>query len=161
MNELKAWWSSTSMRERRLVIIAAIVLLVGGFYWLIYQPINSQLVQAQQQLKSEQALNTWLVDKANRITTLRKQGAVGTKTSSAPLNQVISQTASRHQVNLIRMQPRGDMVQVWVQPLAFNALVDWLDDLKNNQGLRVLYLDIKASDTSGMVEVERLQLERG
>lgn len=161
MNELKQWWSSTSQRERRMLIAAGVILLIGCFYWLIYQPLNSKIELANNQLRSEQALNSWVVEKANAITTLRRQGGVGRKVSDQPLNQIISVTASRHRVELVRMQPRDQMVQVWVQPLAFNNLVDWLDDLKTNQGLNVLYLDIKASDTPGMVEVDRLQLERG
>lgn len=162
MNELKTWWFGLSSRERQMLIAAFMILTFGGFYAFVYQPLNSKLDQAQEQLTSEQSLNAWLVNKANTITTLRSQGAVGLKAtdSDSPLNQVISTTAQRYNVDLIRMQPRENMIQVWVQPLSFNALVNWLDELNKNQGLDVLYLDVKEGSAPGMVEVERLQLER-
>ncbi len=108
--------------------------------------------------QSEKQLLTWVQDKADDITALRKAGC---QFSNQPLNQLVSSSARRFKVELIRVQPRNDSVQVWIKPLAFNQLVDWLRYLKEQQGIEVEFLDIDRTDQAGMIDVNRLQFKRG
>jgi general secretion pathway protein M len=52
------------------------------------------------------------------------------------------------------------MVQVWVQPLSFNKLMNWLLYLRQEQGIDVAFFDINETDNPGIVEVKRLQFKR-
>ncbi|USD65180.1 type II secretion system protein M [Vibrio sp. SCSIO 43136] len=161
MNQILAWWQSISVREQRLVIIAGALCLVGSLYWGVVAPLNQRAELAQQRIQSEKQLLTWVQDSANTITSLRKSAGVSGSRGSSPLNQVVSSTTRQYKIELIRMQPRGDSLQVWVKPLPFNQLVNWVSNMREKQGIEVEFLDITRTEQVGQVEVNRLQLKRG
>lgn len=77
------------------------------------------------------------------------------------MNQVVNETTRQFNIELIRMQPRSEAVQVWVQPLPFNTLINWLAFLRDEHGIDAQFLDVSKADRTGVVEVNRLQLGRG
>ena len=158
---LTHWWQSISTRERRLVSAGLGLFIVGFVYWGIFQPLTERTEQAKLRLNSERQLLQWVTTSADNIVTLRAKNGVRGSQRSMPINQVVSSTASRFDIELIRMQPRDDMLQVWIQPLPFNTLVNWLAELRDNYGLQVLFLDINRAEKQGVVEVNRLQFKRG
>ncbi|WP_428775592.1 type II secretion system protein M [Vibrio sp.] len=159
LTSLQSWWQGISTREQRMVIVASILLLVGGIYWGILAPLSQNAEAAQGRLVSEKQLLSWVSDKADDITRLRAAG--GITVSSQPLNQILSSSANRFQISLTRVQPRGEMVQVWIEPLPFNRFIDWLAYLRDQQGVTIEFLDIAKADREGVVEVKRLQLSKG
>lgn len=158
-SQVQAWWSSISQREQRMVMGCGALVIIGLIYWGILQPISQRAELAQSRIQSERQLLEWVQDKADDITALRKSG--GVTYSNQPLNQLVSSSARRFKVELIRVQPRNESVQVWIKPLAFNQLVDWLRHLKEQQGIEVEFLDIDRTEQAGMIDVNRLQFKRG
>ncbi|OEF04520.1 type II secretion system protein M [Vibrio genomosp. F10] len=159
VTSFRLWWQGISVREQRLMMFCMGLLVVGIGYWGILEPIQQRSLQAQNKVNSEQQLLNWVKNKADEITQLRAQS--GLVTTSEPLNQVISSSASRFKVELIRIQPRDDMFQVWVQPIEFNQLIGWITYLKEQQGVDVEHFDVARTDQDGMVDVKRLQFKRG
>ena len=158
--QAKQWWGSITQREQRLVMIGAVCLVIGGFYWGIWQPLQERANQAQMRIHTEKQLLGWVSHKADQITALRKQG--GKSQIQQPLNQVIATSTRDFNIDLIRVQPRNDdSMQVWVQPLPFNQLLNWIAFLQENQGISVQFLDIDKAKQPGVVEVKRLQIKRG
>ncbi|SDH76562.1 general secretion pathway protein M [Vibrio xiamenensis] len=155
----RQWWSSITQREQRLLICGAILLVLGILYWGIWQPVAEQAKQAEQRAASEKQLLSWVKEQANTITELRAQG--GKAFSNQPLNQIISSSARRFNVELVRVQPRGDMMQVWVQPMPFNRLIDWIAYLRVEQGVNAMFVDLDKGDKEGVVDVKRLQFSKG
>ncbi|UQA52392.1 type II secretion system protein M [Vibrio sp. ED002] len=157
--QAQAWWNSISQREQRLMMGGGVIAIIGMIYWGLLQPMNQRAELAQTRIQSEKQLLNWVQDKADDITALRKSG--GVSFSNQPLNQLVSSSARRYKVELIRVQPRNESVQVWIKPLAFNQMVDWLRYLKEQQGIEVEFLDIDRTDQAGMIDVNRLQFKRG
>ncbi|GLR04626.1 type II secretion system protein M [Vibrio hyugaensis] len=157
--QAQTWWNSISQREQRLVMGGGVIAIIGMIYWGLLQPMNQRAELAQTRIQSEKQLLNWVQDKADDITALRKSG--GVSFSNQPLNQLVSSSARRYKVELIRVQPRNESVQVWIKPLAFNQMVDWLRYLKEQQGIEVEFLDIDRTDQAGMIDVNRLQFKRG
>ncbi|KGY10817.1 general secretion pathway protein GspM [Vibrio tubiashii] len=159
INTLQVWWSSISVREQRLVSICAALVIIGGLYWGVVQPVVERADQAQARIQTEKQLLTWVKSKADDIRQYQGQG--GRTVSSLPINQAVSSSVSRFQVELIRVQPRGEEFQVWVAPLPFNQFVSWITYLQETHGINVIFLDIDKGSRDGIVEVKRLQLGRG
>ncbi len=157
--KLQAWWSSVSQREQRLLVACGILLVIGVAYWGVLQPANVRAEQAKQGIIREKQLLRWVESKADNIVALRSSNGVGL--ANQPLNQVITSSAQRFNIELARVQPREDMLQVWVQPLPFDKLLDWLRYLKETQGLNAEFMDINRGKQPGVVEVNRLQFKRG
>lgn len=159
IESLQAWWNSISQREQRLVMGCSVLIVIGGVYWGVLQPLNQRAELAQTRIQSEKQLLNWVTDKADEISDLRGNG--GVVVSNQPLNQVVSSSIRRYKIELIRVQPRGDMLQVWIKPVPFNQFVDWLRYLKEKQGVEAEFMDIDRSEQSGVIEINRLQFKRG
>lgn len=159
INMLGAWWTGISVREQRLMIVCSVLLLVAGVYWGLLQPMTQRAEQVQHRITSEKQLLGWVQQKADRITELRGSG--GQATTTLPLNQAVSSSVRQFGIELIRMQPREDELQVWIKPVPFNSLLNWLAYMRDRHGVDVLFIDLAAADQQGMVEIKRLQLKRG
>lgn len=156
---LQSWWLSISQREQRLVIACSLVTVLGIIYWGILAPFAQRTEMAQSRIQSERQLLSWVKQKADDISQQRQAG--GVVVSKEPLNRVITSSTNRFSVELIRMQPRNDQLQVWIKPIPFEFFVNWLFYLQDNHGVTVEILDIDKADQSGVIEVNRLQFTRG
>ncbi len=153
------WWQSITARERTLVVVLSFVVIVGGAYWGVIAPMQAQKLAAEQRLQSEKSLHEWVQDKADQIVALRSERGQ-TRVSSQPLNQIVSSSVRRYNIDLQRVQPRGDALQVVIAPVEFNKLVQWLEFLHFQYAVQVEFLDLTSSDTEGVAEVKRLQLRK-
>ncbi|PSV42781.1 type II secretion system protein M [Photobacterium indicum] len=158
---MKAWWKALSQREQRLMLGGSAALILTIVYWGIWQPLANRADRAQNRIQSERQLLSWVEDKANQIASLKGSSGASVAVSHKGLNQVINETTNRFRIELIRMQPRNESVQVWVKPVPFNTLVNWLAFLHEEYGIEAQFLDVSRTKSNGMVEVNRLQLGRG
>ena len=158
---MNAWWKGLSAREQRLVLGGGGALVLAVLYWGIWQPLATSAQNTENRLQSERQLLTWVTKKADEIVALRGTSGSTGAVSNKGLNQVINETTGRFRIELIRMQPRSEAVQVWVKPLPFNTLISWLAYLRDEHGIDAQFLDVSKMDQAGMVEVNRLQLGRG
>ncbi|CZF84984.1 Type II secretion system protein M [Grimontia celer] len=161
MKALIAYWKGLSRREQRLLSVATAVLVLGALYWGVVSPLQVRAEQAQQRLVSERNLLTWVNGKAAEIQALRRVAGNSGQVSALPLNQSVTTTVKRYNLEIVRLQPQREEIQVWLKPMPFNSLISWLDFLSTNHGVEVKFIDVGKTDTQGVVEVKRLQLGRG
>ncbi|NUY57085.1 MULTISPECIES: type II secretion system protein GspM [Salinivibrio] len=163
MARIQAQWQAISVREQRLLLIAGGVLVVSLLYWGVIAPLQTQAEKANTALASEQRLLRDVQQKRTQIMQLRAQSGSGHQASASrtqPLNQVIAASAGEFNLTITRLQPGEDSVQLGIEPLPFNQLLRWLDQLASVHGIRVVRLSTEATETAGKVKVNRLQLER-
>ncbi|MGL6260650.1 type II secretion system protein M [Vibrio sp. WXL210] len=159
LTNVKSWWYSLSVREQRLVSVCGVLLAISLLYLGLIKPLQSRAEAARTRIDSERQLLGWVSSKADELVELRAQG--GIVLSDQPLNQLIYSSASRYSVEIIRMTPRDDMMQVWIQPIAFTQLLNWITYLKEQQGVEVAFLDVDRTERAGLVDVKRLQFQKG
>ncbi|CAI8202492.1 MAG: Type II secretion system protein M [Glaciecola sp. HTCC2999] len=153
---LRNWFTQLAPREQILLKIGSVILIIGGFYWLIWAPMNESIERETKLLAQQQALSTWVVQQQAKVLQFRRQGP-GKATLKGSLVQAVNQTARASNINLTRMQPSNDEVQVWIDEVGFNTLMTWLSNL-DTTGVQVLQVDISESGTPGNVKVRRLLL---
>ncbi len=160
---MMTWWKSISSREQNLVFCALGLMLIAVAFWGVWKPLQTRMQLAEQRVNSERQLLVWVQSNANELVQLRKISGVSNEVdTSKGLNQIISSSTQRFQLDLIRMQSRNqDSIQVWLKPIPFNQLIDWLAFLRDKYGIDVQFLDTSKGDRTGMVMVNRLQLGRG
>lgn len=156
---LQMWWQSISQREQRLVVAGSLLLIVGALYWGVIQPVSARAEAAQMRIQSEKQLLSWVKDKADEISQLKGQG--GKSVSNLPINQAVSSSVGRFNIELVRVQPRGEEFQVWVAPMPFNQFMSWVTFLQDTYGIGVVFLDVDKGDKEGLIEINRLQFGRG
>ncbi|NOH80873.1 type II secretion system protein M [Vibrio sp. RE86] len=156
---LQMWWQSISQREQRLVVVGSLLLILGALYWGVVQPVSARAEAAQMRIQSEKQLLSWVKDKADEISQLKAQG--GKSVSDLAINRAVSSSVGRFNVELIRVQPRGEEFQVWVAPMPFNQFMNWVTFLQDTYGIGVVFLDVDKGDKEGLIEINRLQFGRG
>lgn len=158
LHRFQLWWTQLSSREQRLLTVVLLSGLMISVIFGMVKPMHDSQVLAQQKRVNESQLLEWVKSKANQIESLRRSsGAAGV--SRQPLNQVIATSSQEFNISLIRIQPRGEELQVWIAPLAFDRLLDWMNYLSSQQGISVTALDIERGEQNGVVEVRRLQFK--
>ena len=131
-----------SPREKGMLLAAVVFLFIE---------------QQETMLQQLVAMNARLKSTAPDIVAARKSGT----TTPAQVSRVISDSASAHSVVIKRIAERGENIQVWIEPVVFNDLQNWLKALDEKYALRVIQIDVSAGEKPGMVNVQRLEFGRG
>lgn len=155
MNALKTWFASISEREQKLVIAGAVIGTLGIFYFLVWSPIHSAIETQRSALATEKQTLAWVNEQANRAQVLRR--SVSKTSFNGSLTQLVNRTTRSAGIPVARMQPQGDELQVWIDQVAFNDLMAWLEQLEQ-QGVMIIQSDVSEVDLAGFVKVQRLQL---
>ncbi len=152
---LKAKWESLNEREQRLVGIGGTALLVAIFYWGLWQPLGDSMARSQKLLQKQQATNNWAKEAVVKL-----KSSSGTSQNGASLSQIINSTARRFNVQIGRMNPKGDQLNLLVEEIVFNDLLKWIAHLEQSQGVKIINLDVSELEQPGKVRVSRLLLEK-
>ncbi|MDO6566876.1 type II secretion system protein M [Alteromonas sp. 1_MG-2023] len=156
MNALISKFKALTEREQILVMISAVVVVIGLFYFLVWSPLNASLHQQKQLLDNQQSLLVWVKDSAVRAQQLRRSSNT-TAPFRGSLPQAVNRTTSRHSIDISRMQPQDDELQVWIDEAPFNDVLEWLKTLEG-MGIVIIQADIAEADNPGYIKVRRLQL---
>jgi len=156
---MKNWWQQLEERERLLVSVMTPLLLVALFFWGLWQPLHQHLDEARLSVQSQKKLLNW-----TRQSVVRVQAAAGSAANQGrlrgSLSQVVSTLAKQQQVDITRLQPQGQMLDVRIDTVPFERFVNFSQALEA-QGVYVEQLNLAASDTPGSVKVRSLRLGGG
>jgi general secretion pathway protein M len=149
------YWRSLKEQEQQLIMVAGGIFVIFVLVMGIFRPLNNAITKAEQSQIKQQALLVW-VDES--IVKLKAAGNTRVA-SNQNLSQVVNSTRSRYQINISKMQPSDGSLRLTLDSVEFNKLVEWLDELVNQHGLKIENLDLSRDDKSGYVRVSRLVLE--
>ncbi|WP_448569429.1 type II secretion system protein GspM [Thalassotalea ganghwensis] len=153
---MKAWWLGLNQREQQLVSALGVFVIIFILYQAIWLPLNQSVEKYQQKIENQQELFTWMNQEIARYQAL--SGGQKRPVSSGSISSIVNQAAARTGITITRIQPQGDDLQVWIENVAFNVLLQWLEGLANQQGLVIKNIDLDSGDSAGEVRVRRLQL---
>lgn len=154
------WFREQTTREQRLLLGTGGFLLAVMFWLLIWQPVQDRLQVAEQRHARALADHDWLRANEARLAALarRDQTAAGPRSGQALLG-TISSSAREHGLSLSRFTPEGrDALSVSLDDVPFDALVQWLAALEDEEGIRATTATIDAAQANGRVRA-RLVLQ--
>ncbi len=152
---MKTWWQQLNIREQRLVVVMSALISIFILYSLIWQPMNESIETSKLKIERQQELLTWVQESAQRYQQAKRNGG---RSSGESLSSIVNRTSRLEKINITRMQPQGDDLQVWIDEISFNQLLSWLEKLASRDGLQVKNIDLSKADQQGVVRVRRLQL---
>lgn len=155
---MKEWWQGLNNQERRLVLVGGIFVVIFLLYKLIWQPLNDSIDKTQNKLEKQQELLVWVTNETARYASASRSS--GARKSGGSLSSIVNSTARQNNIQIARLQPQNQDVQVWVDDVAFNQLLSWLEQLSSRQELVVKSIDLSKGSAPGQVQVKRLQLGR-
>lgn len=157
ITEVLKRWTVLSVRERRLLTMGMMTVLLALGYGFIYAPMQVENSRLQQQIQAQQQIYRHLQELAQRVNVLRQPRV---EAPTALVEPTLAISESSRQMGLetyIRAQPAdGDgRIEIVLTPLPFDKLVYWLAGLQQQQGLRVMALDVRrAARDSSLIEGE-------
>ncbi len=155
--QIKEWWENLSEREQQLTFVTLLVVFIAMIYFLIWQPVATNLAESQQKLQSSQQTLQWVESNANKLVAAGV-GNNKTTTRKQNLSQLISSTAKRNQIVISRIQNRNGSVDIWINQVEFNQFLKWITALQNQYQVQVNSADLNQDKTQGMVKINRLSL---
>lgn len=155
---MKERWLALNLREQRLILAMGSVVVFFLLYTLIWKPLNNNIDSATSKVSRYQKLQTFVNTETARFKSIA--GAGSKARSSGSLSSIVNRTAGRNQIDIARMQPKGDDIQVWVDEVSFNQLLTWLEQLSTRENISVKTIDLINADQPGVVKVRSLQLGR-
>lgn len=158
MEQLLEKYRSLSERERILVVVGGIGLVIALFYALVWSPLQTTITTSKKGIANKQELLVWVEQNANKAIQL-KQSAGGGRSFTGSLPQAVNQAAARNSIDITRMQPQKDEIQVWVDKASFDSTLSWLQQMEQ-MGINIAEADIAETDETGMIKVRRLRLSR-
>jgi general secretion pathway protein M len=153
---MKAHWQQLEQKEKQLISILIATLLLAGGYWLLWQPLQDNIVNTQRKVNVQTQTLADVKVLGQKITEL--QGGQVTRVETGDLNQLVSRSAARNKIAISRIQAKTDSLQVWIDDVDFNQLTAWLEKLNKQYAIEIQNIDLSVSDAKGMVKVRRLQL---
>lgn len=153
MKAVLLWWNSLQRREQQLLSVLAVVGGIGLFYALIWAPLHQ--ARDSQQLAASTATEqlVWLKGKLPLLTATPGQSSGGS------LNDKVAQTSRQFQINVSRMQPKDEQLDLMLDDVPFEQLLRWLQLLQGEHGVHLVQLEVSDTDMPGVVRVRRLLLE--
>ncbi|MDA7746295.1 type II secretion system protein M [Psychromonas sp.] len=156
-DQIKEWWEGTSEREQQLTLVSGVVIFIAIVYFLIWQPLATNLEDNQQKLnKAEQTLQ-WVETSATKLVAAGVGGNQKTKRKQN-LSQLINTTAKRNSISISRIQNQEEQVDVWINEIEFTQFLKWITTLQNDSNVHVISVDLSRTKIEGMVKVNRLSL---
>ncbi len=159
---MKNWWNGLAPRERVILLAGSAFLLVLAFWIGIWEPLiagRAELKQDVQRLSAERLWMEQVSDDVRRRARLQQGAGNGASGGSVLTLVEVSANAAGLKSSLSRVQPEGEGARLSFDQVGMDALLSWLADLEQRQGLQVSQLAIDVSEVQGMVSA-RLLVER-
>ncbi|RUO29688.1 type II secretion system protein GspM [Aliidiomarina soli] len=161
--QARLWWQKREPRERQLLVVLAALLVIFIFWYGLWQPLQSNIVRAENRLATQQETLRWVEENAARVEQLRQQSGSQATTSaeqpvrSGELNAFISRTSTEFNLQVSRLQPQSDSLLVVFNDADFDQLLRFIAELES-RAVQVNAVDIAEGDEPGMVRVRRLEV---
>ncbi|WP_108649065.1 type II secretion system protein GspM [Dongshaea marina] len=149
-------WNQLNSREKKLVSWAGVAIVICILYWGIWQPLNTSVVNSKNQLAGAEQTLQWIKEQGNKLASYRASNSIQ-PIPRGSLESAVDRSARNHQIQITRIQPQKDRVDVWIENVSFNQLLGWLSML-HQRGVTVRLLDLSKTSEPGYVKVRRLQL---
>lgn len=154
IEELTEKFNRLKSSERKLFILVVLTVTLLIIYGFIYKPVISSIDNMQQNNLKNQQLLVWMTESVATIKKASNNNNKTNKRGNRSLNEVINSTASRTNISISRSQPRdNNQYQIWLDQVAFNQLLVWLNGLQNDYGLFVSNINVSVTDKKGYVRV--------
>jgi general secretion pathway protein M len=144
------WFAGLEPNERTLVTALAALVALATVYVAIWQPLHTWSSDADRRYQHQLALLDWMrqQEAAAREAAQHGQGAP----ASGSLLTIVANSAASAGLQLLRYQPEASGgVSVVLQNQPFNALIEWLAQLEQRDGVAVKQISIDGQTKDGLV----------
>ncbi|ROS01341.1 general secretion pathway protein M [Sinobacterium caligoides] len=154
---MQQYWKSLAVREQWMALGCSLFVLFAVLAFGVVKPLYSHLDSQQNRYQAALKDQQWLASAAEQIKSQRKGGS---KTSTGSISSIVDGTLPKYKLKMQRYQPSGrNKAQLWFEEVPFNQLLEWMNHLETEQGLRIDAVSINNEQRKGFVSA-RIRLQR-
>jgi type II secretory pathway component PulM len=142
-------WGNINKPENSAITLTTGILIVVALYALVFSPLLNHSEQIQDELKAEKELTLYLDQAEQKLSTLSRYQALSKEQAKQQINAIFQ--AQGIQLNTLNMKDKSSIVSI--NSIAFNQLLNILQQLKDQYGIIVTKADIKRIKT-GVVSAQ-------
>jgi general secretion pathway protein M len=161
---MKDWFLGLEPRERLLVAGGALVLVLLLLYVLIVEPLTSRYASLREGVAEQRKTLVWMQQAAREVQTLKRSAPGAARgLGGRSLLAVADQSARTAGLGdaIKRIEPDGGKgVKVWLEGVAFDAMILWLGKLTKTYQIQTSLITIEPQG-SGRVHARLTLLEPG
>ena len=163
---MRSWWLTLNARERFLLIAGSVIVLLLLGYVLLWQPLQRQVADLQQQVEFQRDQLQWMQQAAAEIKRLQMRGnsraLASQRATNLSLSTLIDQSAQQaglaQALKRVEPQQNGNL-NVRLEAVEFDGLLRWLHGLYQQHGVVIVNAVLNRQTVSGQVNV-RLILQQ-
>jgi len=143
-------WDRAAPRERTLLAVGATLVTLAVLYAIAWQPLTRDIARTSDSLARDRA--TLAAVRGYVEAPVANAAPAGARESDA--RAAVTRALAARGIAASQVEPREGRVAVVLGAVAFDALVEVLDDLARTDGLRALEARITARVEPGTVRAE-------
>ena len=146
---MREWFNAQTPRDQIALIALAAAVVIYSVVAFALVPANEARSQMMANNKAATAQLARVEAKVSQLVDLRANGESG---QNQNLSSTLSAAAQNAGLTVKRLQPnsRGE-VQVRFESVEFDALLQWLQTIEGNEGLRIIDASVSDAGRSGGV----------
>ena len=146
---MREWFNAQTPRDQIALITLAAAVVIYGVVAFALVPASEARSQMVANNKAATAQLARVEAKVSQVVDLRANGESG---QNQNLSSTLSAAAQNAGLTVKRLQPnsRGE-VQVRFESVEFDALLQWLQTIEGNEGLRIIDASVSDAGRSGGV----------
>lgn len=144
----KQWYGALSGRDRNIVKGVALLLVLALVFVMLVLPVVEQRQTSIK--KRDKALDLYELVASNA----HQFGRVSSSNSTGePILNVVTALATQQNLSLSRYERADNGLRIWLEDVAFDDAIGWLELLQQNAAIRVEQANIDRSARAGRVNV--------
>jgi general secretion pathway protein M len=150
---LQEYWSGLQPREQKMLGGGGVALVLILLYALIIDPISTELTRLRVSVTAQQEELAWMRQAAIEVKSLMRSSPRTTGRSGQSAMSAIDATARKFGLgkSLKQLSPNGGKVRVRLEAASFDAMLKWLGELSEKQGIGVDSLNMERLADPGLV----------
>jgi len=150
------WYGNLARRERRMVLAGAAALAVLVVYLGVVQPVLSAHARLQNQVRQRRELLAYIDSAAPRLRAVGGKsrpapGSGGDRSAFATVSAAAQKSPISDSVQRLEQTSDGG-VRMSLSGASFDALMQWLGTLANEDGITVEQANVKRASDPGTVD---------
>lgn len=154
----RVWFEQREPREQMALRVLAIALALTLLWLLIWQPLQHGHQSAVDDYQRNARLKAWIEDNGNAVRGAAQSNAK--VSAGADWIAQLSRSADSAGVALRGFSPEGEQaVRIQIEAQPFAEVLSWLQQLENEQGIRVANAEFSSTSSPGLINL-RATLKR-
>ncbi|MGJ8669433.1 MAG: type II secretion system protein GspM [Oceanococcus sp.] len=152
---MREWFSNLAPREQWMVGAAAVVLVLMIYFLMVWEPLSKTSARLDQDIVNARELVIYMQKARKDVAQLGGSAARKPSNNGRSLLAQVDSSGKRSGVanHIKRIQPEGqNQVRLWLEDAPFEALMNWLNQLQQKQGIVLENGSLDRDDKTGTVK---------